>query len=365
MDFAFAPGQEFDDLRTVLSRRKNTTVVSPAGVTNIADFFANLQTNHLKGGDLIIGSHGTDEGQLLIALDSHSNAQTTFDSLQSNTSIVIPASIKSADTSVHLFGCLIGSPECLPFLKLLKQKLGNPKALSAPQYVHATHSIDAINFFELMRYDFRILRKKKFDSYDLLVNAFKTAGFKYLIDNTDIPPANWATWIPSAADLTPTTLSEIAVAFPVKINPAVGNVGTLTDQMATWISALESFPEGGIPMTKAIPNDNDEAGKAAFAKEALGKDPGFGPISASNPYPVYKRFHLNSLQEFADGWNWKITPGAKAGTADFMGTRFRYEILVPITKSGASTELIFNYYPSTGDPTINFKEDDPKLFSVV
>src|SRR5438067_10564062 len=131
MDFAFAPGQEFDDLRLVLSRRKNTTVISPAGVTNIADFFANLKTNNLKGGDLIIGSHGNDEGQLLIALDSHSSAQTTFDSLQANNAITIPASVKSADTSVHLFGCLIGSPECLPFLRLLKQKLGNLKTLSA------------------------------------------------------------------------------------------------------------------------------------------------------------------------------------------------------------------------------------------
>jgi hypothetical protein len=369
MDYAFAPGQEFGDLRTVLKRRPQTTLVDANGVATVADFLNYLKTNSLKGGNLIIGSHGTDEGVLQIALDIQSAVPTTFEVLKASTKITLDASVRSADTSVFLFGCLLGSQECLPLITLMKQKLGNPKSVNAPRYVHATHSIDGANFFELMRYDFRILSKAGFTTRDDLVKAFHdNTDFKYYIDNppTPIPPANWNNWIPPSPQLKPldSTISyEINLSFPVTINPAIGSVTTLVDKMADWISSLEVFTEFGLPMTGAIPTD--VAGKAAFAKQALGQDPLFGPLSATNPYPVYTRYHLKSLQDFADGWNWTITPSASAGHVDFKGTRYRYELLIPVTKTGASNELIYNYYPDSGSATINFHENDTRLYGVV
>ena len=367
MDYAFAPGQEFVDLRTVLKRRPQTTLVDAVGVATVADFLNYLKTNSLKGGNLIIGSHGTDEGVLQIALDTQSAVPTTFEVLKASTRIALDPSVRSADTSVFLFGCLLGSQECLPLITLMKQKLGNPKSVNAPRYVHATHSIDGTNFFELMRYDFRILTKTSFTTRDDLVKAFRdNVDFKYSIDNTAIPPSSWNTWIPPSPQLKPldpTKPYEFKSKFSVTINPAMGSVTTLDEDMADWNSSLEVFTENGVPMTGAIPTD--DAGKAAFANQGLGKDPGFGPVSTSNPYPIYTRYHLKSLKEFAEGWNWMITPSASAGKVDFKGTRYRYELMIPVTKTGASNELICNYYPDSGGATINFHENDTRLYGVV
>src|ERR1035438_8345485 len=129
MDYAFAPGQEFGDLRTVLKRRPQTTLVDANGVATVADFLNYLKTNSLKGGNLIIGSHGTDEGVLQIALDIQSAVPTTFEVLKASTKITLDASVRSADTSVFLFGCLLGSQECLPLITLMKQKLGIQSAV--------------------------------------------------------------------------------------------------------------------------------------------------------------------------------------------------------------------------------------------
>ncbi|HEV7511217.1 MAG TPA: hypothetical protein VGO27_05935, partial [Candidatus Acidoferrum sp.] len=312
MDYAFAPGLEFGDLRTVLGRRSNTTVILDPGVTTISGFLNYLQAHSLTGGDFVIGSHGTDEGQLLIALDPAVLAaadpthgpQTVFETLQTHNTITIPSSIRTADTSVRLFGCLIGSAECLPFLTLLKQRFGNPKKLTAPRFVHTTHSIDGVNFFEFMKYDFRILRKDHFNSRQELLDAFKNGGFQYFFDtpgSSTIPPDNWDAWLPLSPALVPrinpSTSNELSLPFGATISPAVDGVDALIIDMASWDSVLEQYTENGIPMNRAVPTD--PAGLVAFVEEAFGKDPAF---QTSHPYPIHKRFHNVSLHDFAAGW---------------------------------------------------------------
>ncbi len=374
MDYAFAPGHDFDHLRLVLSRRPNTTVIDDVAVTTISDFLQHLKSHNLQGGDLIIGSHGTDEGQLLIALDPAQMAasdprlgpQTTFETLQQHNTITIPASVKGPNTSVRLFGCLIGSQSCRPFLTLLKQKFGNPKSLSAPQYVHTTHSIDGTNFFEFMKNDFKIFQKDALTTRAQMKTAFVNSHQRFLIDNQPVPDANWETWIPSAAQveplLKPATKNELPLKIAVTVSPAADGVASLDDQMGNWIAIQEQWSESGIPMSGSIPPD--QASFLAFVEQALGKDPGFGPVSATNPYPIYKRYLLSSLHEFVLGWNWRATE-SPAGKFNFAATRFRYDVMVPVTASSTSTDLIFNYYPANGTATINFNEDDARLFGVV
>jgi hypothetical protein len=265
-----------------------------------------------------------------------------------------------------LFGCLIGSAECLPFLTLLKQRFGNPKKLTAPRFVHTTHSIDGVNFFEFMKYDFRILRKDHFNSRQELLDAFKNGGFQYFFDtpgSSTIPPDNWDAWLPLSPALVPrinpSTSNELSLPFGATISPAVDGVDALIIDMASWDSILEQYTENGIPMNRAVPTD--PAGLVAFVEEAFGKDPAF---QTSHPYPIHKRFHNVSLHDFAAGWNWNVTAGAP-GTFNFVGTRYRYDLLIPVTLQGADDKLLYNYYPASGSPTINFTEDDARLFGSV
>ncbi len=48
------------------------------------------------------------------------------------------------------------------------------------------------------------------------------------------------------------------------------------------------------------------------------------------------------------------------------GQHYAYKVRIPVTKTG-SDKLIFNYYPKTGTPTINFVEDNAQfeLFGTV
>jgi hypothetical protein len=115
-------------------------------------------------------------------------------------------------------------------------------------------------------------------------------------------------------------------------------------------------------MSGSVPTD--PTALLTFVEQALGKDPAFGPLSTTNPYPVYQRFLSNSLHEFVLAWKWVVT-AAGGGKFNFAATRYRYDLTIPVTSSSTSTDLIYNYYPASGSPKINFSESDTRLFGVV
>ena len=90
--------------------------------------------------------------------------------------------------------------------------------------------------------------------------------------------------------------------------------------------------------------------------------PAVKKYQTTHDYPVYKRYGFNSLQDFTNGFKWTVkdNPGTtKKYSLTFSGSRYRYRLEVPITKPGTN-ELIYNYYPDSGSPTINFDEtNDP------
>jgi hypothetical protein len=85
----------------------------------------------------------------------------------------------------------------------------------------------------------------------------------------------------------------------------------------------------------------------------------------SHPYPVFKRYGHKKLTDFTNGFKWKMTdsPGkTKQYSLQYVGSRYRYRLEVPITKPGTN-ELIYNFYPDSGASTINFSEtNDPFNF---
>jgi len=90
---------------------------------------------------LIIGTHADDEGIILVAVDSTIPAPITYEKLQNATSAKLPTELNKPGTSFRIFGCIIGSDNSLPLLKLLKQTLGNPQAVVAPKYLYGVGSL--------------------------------------------------------------------------------------------------------------------------------------------------------------------------------------------------------------------------------
>ena len=378
MNYAFIPGiePEFDALRTVIAKRANTQIVGGPGVVTVEDFLTHLdvliQTLGIaKADDLIAGSHGTAEGQLFLRLDSIVPATSKFTAIpatyedlvtvDTSKSIRIPPNVSTPNTSFRLEGCSLGSDGSVPFLQMLKQALGSPKSVSAPRYIHSLHTLDGVNFYEFMKYEFWIFGKDNgtnaLPDRDAVLAAFAAAGYKFS-DGSSVPPKSWDDWLPSASklNLDPTIPQNLEVPIPVTLQKADGL--PVPGALGNWVSGIEKItlpPQTG----STIPKDN--AAAAAALLVSLPSDQTFGDHYA---YPVYKRYHFQKLEDFVKGWNWSVSH-ASTTELRFIGTRYRYELWIPVTEPGTD-HLIYNYYPETGSPIIHFTVgNQPKLFGVV
>ena len=382
MDFAFVPGTgdvALDVLRSVMMLRPNTTLDSAPGMTTVADFFGNLDfvlgVLGETADDLIVGSHGSAEGQLQISFDSKiptpdptKQVIAVYEDLEAvNTSgsIRIPPDIETPNTNFRLAGCLIGSKECEPFLKLLKQALGNPKSVSAPQYIHSFQTApDGSSAFEFMSYAYRIVSKKALTTRDQVLGMFGNLPDDQIqiLGGGTVPGENWDKWVPVAAklNLAPATSQELPVKVPVKIAPAAGGLSALPFDAGTWYATSDGF-DFKVHVTGTIPPD--DAGKIALVPLALANVNNF---KSTHLYPVYTRYHFQKLEDFVAGITWKpnVLPG---NVLQFVGKRYRYELHIPVLKPGTPDELIYNFYPVAGTPIINFNESNTpyKLFGVV
>lgn len=365
MNYAYVPptgDAEYDKAaRMIEALRPDTTVLSSPA--NLADF---LQTTDglsisFPADDLLLHAHGDSEGELFISVDSNT-APTTYEDLQrvnKSKQINIPPHVLKPTTKFRMVSCLIGTDSCLPYLRLLMQALGNPQRVSAPRFIHTYVSLDGKNVFEFMKYVFRLM-SKTLPSRDEIVKKFKAAGnssdpqFRY-IDGSKIPDANWEQWVPAASAVNSRTYKT---DFPVTL------AGPLlpTTFEAEWKLSTDWYTSDPVIFLGSKPPPSESEALAQLA-DALGG----GNLDSSHPFPVYKRYHHDSLSEFIASWMWRANgANGKFTIVTYVGSRSRYEIWVPITKPGTN-ELIYNYFPESGAPTINFDESNQpfKLFGVV
>ncbi len=355
MDFAFAPGTTGQDarLRLMLSARASTTLITATGVDTVQDFLQNLVTSSSKGGDLLGGSHASDEGFLFLPLDSTTTTMpVSYDDLvtvDSNNTIHIPAAVRSPDTKFHFKGCAIGSDDSRPFLTLLKHALDNPQSVTAPKYFHGLYEFTGQGVFEFMGYGFRVMNKTAFPNRTALINAYKATAFTYDLDGTPVPDANWSTWIKRTLVLSPATSHKVQFDFPAKINPAAGGISAISDLPAQCRSRREEY-------TYALTGVTPPSGGAAqltFLQTQMSSDPVF---QSTHPYPMYQRMHFANFNDFFNGLSWKITVNGTDLNA--VGSHYVYTVLIPILKPATTDDLLFNFYPASGSPVMNFKEDN-------
>jgi hypothetical protein len=103
------------------------------------------------------------------------------------------------------------------------------------------------------------------------------------------------------------------------------------------------------------PSEDDIVATRSFLTGLLNSRPDCRGVY---PYPLFKRYGYNDLDELVKAFHWKVT--LNAGTTvkyalQYVGTRYLYLLSVPITDP-ATTLLIFNYFPTGGTPTLNFSE---------
>jgi hypothetical protein len=378
MNYAFIPGiePEFDALRTVVAQRANTQIVGGPGVKTVEDFLSHLDLlietiGIARADDLITGSHGTAEGEMLIRLDSSVPALNQWKTIPvvyedllrviASQSIRIPSGVKTANTNFRMEMCSLGADNDKPFLRKLKEALGSPKTVSAPRYIHSLSTIDGVSYYEYMKYEFWAFGldhgSKPQPNRDAVKAAFAAGGFQFS-DGTNIPPANWETWLPVASkiNLDPVVAQNINIGVAVTLNQADGLPAP--GELGNWLSGSERIT---LPLQAGSKAPKTQADMVSALLASLPNDPAY---KDTYDYPVYKRYHFQSLQDFVNGWDWTVS---QAGTnqLQYVGTRYRYELWIPVTEPGTD-RLIYNYYPASGAPIMHFTVNDhPKLFGVV
>jgi hypothetical protein len=356
MDYAFAPGtSEYEDyLRSMLTLRTNTRLIVKAGLKSIADFLGELVAEAVTADDLVAGSHASDKGYLFLALDSTTTTlPINYEDLEqasTSGSIKIPAAIRGPTTSLHFKGCRIGADDASPFLKLLKQALDNPQNVTAPKYLHVLTQLRPFyGVFESMGYSYRVMSSSPFPDSAALIAAFVAGNFTQ-VDGTSVPATSWSGWVKEGLTMKPALRDKVKFSFPVAIVPKTGGIGAISNLQGECRSEAEPFTftltvNGTIPT--AVPD------QLALIKDAIAAD---ATMQASHPYPLYKRLHFADFDSFWNGLNWK--PSVNGADLIGTGTHYVYTITVPILKPGTTNELLFNFYPASGTPVMNFKEDN-------
>ena len=355
VDYAFAPGTTDQDarLRLLLKARHDTTLRATG--TSIEDFLNDLNSSNLQADDLVVGSHASDEGFLFLALDaSHNRLPVSYEDLEAvdtSGSIHIPGGVRSPGTKFHFKGCTIGSDDSLPFLTLLKNALDNPAQVTAPKFFHGLYELTGVGVFEFMGYNFKLLSMDGFTKTDDLVKAYQNANPNLTrLDGTQVPDPDIKKWVRPQLALRPAMRDKKPIPFPVKIVPATGGQNAIADPPAECRSKRETYT---YDLNAGAPPAKDKAAQLAAMRASLSAEP---DQQSSHAYPIYKRLHYDTFDDFFDGQNWKVT--ISGNDQHWVGTHFVYTLVIPVGKPGSPDELIFNYYPSTGAPTMNFLEDN-------
>ena len=104
-------------MRSALRARANTTLVHERGVRTLQQFLRYLTSAPgiaLPADNLVIVSHASEEGWLLLPLDSKSGSKIDFETLEQvadRNTIRIGANIldPNRNPAVHIKGCAVGS----------------------------------------------------------------------------------------------------------------------------------------------------------------------------------------------------------------------------------------------------------------
>jgi len=379
MDYAFSPGTDktgyATKMRALLSNRPNTTLIREQvarrrSISNVASFLEYLVTNPnipKPVGNLLLASHGIDQGGMEIALvGAQSNTKTTYEVLEelvsspSGSPVRIPDALRQrGGTAVHIRGCSIGKWK--PFVQKLKQAFGEEIKVTAPKHVHIVHPFGPMHYWgEFLAYHFKVARKKKLPNRDAVVAAFQNRipPFEFIPSapgsvGSPVPDNMWQSWIPKQFDQEALTRKPMYVDLGIKIE------GTNRTDVGRSYSYERNYFDYTITLSA---NPGNEAKQLEALRAAFDNDKRFNKY---HDLPVYERYGYDDVPGFVDGWKWHFD--WKPPTLVCTGMRHKYSVYIPI-RDPATNRLIFNYFPSRGSgvvPFISLVESDRRMFESV
>lgn len=358
MDYAFAPGTTGYDriMRDLFAHKAGATLINQAGVRRVDQFISHLKTDSGVSrpvDNLLIGTHGNDGGWFQVQLadidgdgDGRPDANTTYSVLEiaDNTDVIrLPSTLVKAGSRILIKGCKIGQAEA--FVDKLTTAFGGNVPVIAPIHFHNVWYRRGLGIIEYMSYDFSLAQPTAFPNRAALITAFKNAGLTFY-NGTHIPDEKWSVWIPGGTGRGRRTRN-----FTVNLNPS------LTPNSGRPLSSLRLSINGGfrhdlekytftIGYPGSTPPTSQDARKADMRASMAALD----VFKATHPFPVYKRYELDSLDAFINGFIWKFNYLPKRKIMLCNGTRHRYTVQAPVAQPNTNN-LLFNFYPYSGNST--------------
>jgi hypothetical protein len=210
---------------------------------------------------------------------------------------------------------------------------------------------------------------------DQLLEALRTGGPRKDADNADILPAAWSAlvppepWDPEQVHVASIRLSFQMPEFRLPDNTRIP-------------SFAGEFPIGGmfrfrLDKNFSVPTTATRAEFDVNPKEAVRAALHAHPnprsnLSPSHSFPVWRRFRVESLDDFVDTFVSAPTYNAAAGRIDARCTSVLYGVLLPVLASGIAPvngrrTLAVNYYPDgSKTPAVELmKLTDTKFWATV
>lgn len=353
MDFGFGPAGDahIADLRQMFSRRANTTLINARGVDTVRQLINHLNSSTSKPiGDILLGAHANDEGQLFLPAFPGQRGPTNFETLEStlsnaSRSIKIPDALigytaaSGITHAVHIQGCNIGN--ALPFLTKFKDALGGHVNVTAPKFFHGATPAPQ-GSFEYMGYQFAIRRATPFPNRAVALAEFDAEQFTLIDGKTVVPTADWKTLIPRNPNV---TVKQQAAS---KLGAAVGTRTTIQTPRQYRATQITFGPWTiTYPSASAIPSS--QSARLSDLEASLKTDARF---QDTHPFPQFIREGFPRVIEFVSGYTWTCVPRGR--TLVCVGKRMLYVAALAITDPATAPthgffgdgDLIFNFYPA-------------------
>lgn len=332
---------------------------------------------------VFIGTHGNDSGWMQVQFeavdidgDNKVEANTTYEVLEDinlSDAFHFEDAAKNSDTHVHIRGCLIGQDYAQPFVELLKKVLGDDVPVSAPKHYHVINRLPNAGYMEFFGYQFQISSLTHFRGRDArtnLIQAFKDADFFFIeaAGGHFLEDEWWEKWVPRNVGMGKRTIRH-RINFEPPILPRRGN--PIVRMNLRFPKAFRAERQQyKFTVTGVASDPGNQAARILVLHNVIRAQDEF---KAAHPFPKYKRFEFDTLDDFFDGFNWRVTYSSRRNKLYGTGTRYLYTVIVPITSDpdpndDTKNHLIFNFNPSTNNtnPAISLiDEEDDDLFLTV
>lgn len=350
---AFVPGTTAYDkkMATLMTLRPRTTLVVDPAIATLRAFLAAMHGGALAKhpiSDIVVASHANAEGALALPMDAgvpQPPATTVsyedLEALAKARSLVVdPAALEPRPQDANrqpvqarllVHGCRIGAAP--PFLRKLKEALGNTLVVVAPKHYHVVGGHNRPDgAVEYLAYGFRVASPAPLPDKAAVVKAFAGGGFTR-IDNKPVPPRLWPDWVPD--DVT-TTKSMPGRA----VSPVTGKrEGFFAEFQVNHRSLFDQEQWATTPGRKDP--GTDDARIKAVADHLAAQDPRF---RNAHPFPIWQRFGQASMDELVKTWTWTVRWDSAAAVVRYRAERVDYIVIQPLVDP-ATNRLFMNFYP--------------------